>query len=223
MPHTLPQRMYLLSYTVEKEKFETNNLQFRGQKLRAAALVELILAGLISIAPAKREKVVRSASPSPSDSFLAEVWHETTPEKPTSWLDLVHLRAHTAESAVREQLVTLGDITLDEKSRKKLSLLSQHQVTVMHPEHVLALREKSRETVTLGLDPATIPFEDVAMTVLATESDVGHHIFSRSEARTHKKTIKAYGEHFDAIVPGLRKAVQTSMAALRPTGGGWGS
>lgn len=221
MLDTLPQRLYLLSYTVEKEKFEANNLQFRGQKLRVAALVELVDAGLVSVVPGK-EKVVREAVSAPGDPFLADVWNEVKP-KPQHWLNLVHLRAHTAESAVREQLLEQGEIALGEKTKKKLSLLSQHQVTVNHPDHVLALREKSQEPILKGLDPADIPLDDLALTVLATESDYSHHLFSRSEARAHKKEIKAYGEQFDKRIPGLRKALQASMAALRPTGGGWGS
>lgn len=42
MHMTLPQRMYLLMYTVDKKKFEVQNLQFRGQKVRAAALAQLL-------------------------------------------------------------------------------------------------------------------------------------------------------------------------------------
>jgi len=223
MLDTLPQRMYLLSYTVDKERFEVGNLQFRGQKLRAAALVDLVAAGLVTVIPGKKETVVRSTTAPPEDSFLAEVWHEAPPDDPQSWLDLVHARAHTAESSVREQLHELGEITIGDENRKKLAMLSQHQVAVNHPEHALALQDKAREPILRGLDPAEIPLRDLAMTVLATEADYQHHIFTRGDARTHKKAIKAYGAYFDTAVPGLRKAVQTSMAVLRPSGGGWGS
>lgn len=41
MPTTLAQKLYLLCYTVKKEKFQLDNIQGRGQLLRAGAMTEL--------------------------------------------------------------------------------------------------------------------------------------------------------------------------------------
>lgn len=41
MPTTLAQKLYMLCYTVEKEKFQLDNIQGRGQLLRAGAMTEL--------------------------------------------------------------------------------------------------------------------------------------------------------------------------------------
>ncbi|MEU6761668.1 GPP34 family phosphoprotein [Streptomyces sp. NPDC046853] len=68
---TLPESLYLLCYTVDKGKFELTNLQGRGQLLRAAALTQLTLDGLLG---AEGGKVVRLPGGPPGEPFLAEVW-----------------------------------------------------------------------------------------------------------------------------------------------------
>lgn len=47
MPTTLAQKLYLLCYTVKKEKFQLDNIQGRGQLLRAGAMTELARNGLL--------------------------------------------------------------------------------------------------------------------------------------------------------------------------------
>ncbi|MFI7102300.1 GPP34 family phosphoprotein [Streptomyces sp. NPDC050161] len=63
MNQTLPQQLYLLCCTVEEGKFEVVNLQGRGQLLRAAALTELPLDGLLTT---DGGKVARRAAKPPS-------------------------------------------------------------------------------------------------------------------------------------------------------------
>lgn len=223
MTMTLPQRMYLLMYTVEKEKFEVQNLQFRGQKVRAAALAQLFDGKFLALREGKRSpKVVRQVSGAPDDPFLGEVWGQCPSDDPKSWLDLLHPYAHTAEASVREQLADAGTITIPPvKGLKKLSLLSQHEVTVTSPESVLAIRQEVRDPVLNGVRPQTLPLADLAMTALAEESDL-YHVFSREERKAHKSLLKEYGQCFDEAIPGLRHALRTSIQVLRPSGGGWG-
>ncbi|MET9254168.1 GPP34 family phosphoprotein [Streptomyces sp. NPDC048182] len=222
MPTSLPQKLYLLAYTVEKEKFEVHNLQFRGQRLRVAALAELVADGALAVEPGKNPKAVRRGDAPPGDAFLAEVWGQTSPEKPKSWLDLVHATAHSAESSVRAQLAESGEIELPEvKGLKRLSPLAQHEVTVLRSADVTAVRDEAREPVLRDTDPAVLSPQGLALTVIAAEQDL-HHLFGRDERRAHKKTIKAFEERFDTAFPGLRLALQTSINLLRPSGGGWG-
>ncbi|GAA2614469.1 GOLPH3/VPS74 family protein [Streptomyces axinellae] len=223
MTKTLPQRMYLLMYNVDTEKFETHNLQFRGQKVRAAALAQLVGGGLVGLREGKRRsRAARKVSGAPDDSFLAEVWRQIPSEDPKDWLDLLHPYAHTAESSVREQLTDAGVIAIPPvKGLKRLSLLSQHEVRVNRPADVLAIRQEVRGPVLGGVKPESLPFEDLAMTAIAEESDL-YHVFSREERREYKSALKEYGECFDGQVPGLRHALRTSIQVLRPSGGGWG-
>lgn len=111
--------------------------------------------------------------------------------------------------------------SLDDQSNglKKLSLLAQHEVRVNRPETVLAICEQVREPILRGLELADLPLDDLAMTALATESDL-YHVFSREERREHKKVLKAFDRHFDETTSGLRHAL--SFHPGPPSGGGWG-
>ena len=222
---TLPQRMYLLMYTVDKGKFETQNLQFRGQKIRTAALAQLVGGGFVGLREGKRHsRAVRetTGTGAPEDSFLAEVWHRIPSDAPEKWLDLLHPFAHTAESSVRGQLADAGVITIPPtKGLKRLSPLSQHEVRVERPDDVRALRQEVRDPVLRGSAPESLPLDDLAMTAIAAESDL-YHVFSREERREHKAALKEHARCFDERIPGLRHALRTSVQVLRPSGGGWG-
>ncbi|WP_327350481.1 GOLPH3/VPS74 family protein [Streptomyces sp. NBC_01304] len=214
---TLPQRLYLLSYTVDKGKFEAVDLQGRGQLLRAGALAELTFEGLLA---AEDGKVLRRdiGSP-PADTFLAEVWRDLPDEKPKNWLQYVHNKATTAEEPVRDQLAAAGLITLPGK--RTLSPIASHQVTVNDPQQVLDLQETVRRTVAAGLDPAAAAADELAMAVLPVQCEMTS-VLSWKQMREHKQALGALAERFDALVPGLRKATRDSFLVTRGVGGGWG-
>ncbi|MET9558329.1 GPP34 family phosphoprotein [Streptomyces sp. NPDC006645] len=214
---TLPQRMYLLCYTVEKEKFEAVNLQGRGQLVRAAALTELTFDGMLAT---QGKKVFRRPVKEPADQFLAEVWRDIPAEKPKSWLQYVHNKSTTAEEPVRDQLAAAGVITPSGK-RSLLSPTAAHQVTVNDPRQVLALRETARKAVLQGADPAAVPADEVAMAVLPVECETVS-VFTGKEMKEHKRTLKEFAAHFDTLVPGLRTALRDSFLVVRGVGGGWG-
>lgn len=217
MDPTLPQRLYLLCYTVDKGKFELTNLQGRGQLLRAAALTELALDGLLG---SEGEKVIRSSIEPPGDPFLTEVWRDVSAEKPKSWLPLVHNKAHMAETPVRAQLEAAGAITVSHE--KRLKLLAVSRVTVNDPQEVLALQEKVRDAVLRAPDPAAIPMDELTMAVFAAEVEVTS-VFSGAERGEHKHALRTLAAHFDTLVPGLRGALRSSYLSSRAVGGGWGA
>lgn len=214
---TLPQKLYLLCYTVDRAKFKTTDLQGRGQLLRAGALAELARGGAIGT---EGKKVIRSAVEPPADSFLTSVWSDLPTEKPKGWLQYVHNKAHRAEKAVREQLVAAGAVTLPAK--RSLSPLSAHHVAVTDQRHVLDLQATVRDAVLGGLEPAAVPREAAAMAVLAVECEVTS-VFTGKERREHKQRLKALAAHFDELVPGLRPALRDSYLSSRGVGGGWGA
>ncbi|MFJ9085734.1 GPP34 family phosphoprotein [Streptomyces sp. NPDC102384] len=217
---SLPQRMYLLSYTVDKEKFEAVNLQGRGQLLRAAALAELIFTGLLTT---QKEKVVQRAAEPPGDPFLQDVWRDipAPAEKPKNWLQFVHNRATTSEEPVRDQLIAAGLISPPAR-RSLLSPIAAHQVTVNDPQQVLELQGTARRSVLGGSDPATVPVDELAMAVLPVECEMVS-VFGWKEVREHKHALKTYAQQFDTLAPGLRKALRDSFLVVRGVGGGWGS
>ncbi|MGW6057640.1 GOLPH3/VPS74 family protein [Streptomyces sp. NPDC055189] len=217
MDLTLPQSLYLLCYTVDKGKFELTNLQGRGQLLRAAALTQLTLDGLLG---AEGGKVVRLPAGPPGESFLAEVWSDVPEEKPKRWLQFVHNKAHTAEKPIRRQLAETGAITVQHE--KRLGLVGVDRITVNEPQQVLALQERVRNAVFSGFDPSTIPTDELTMAVFAVEVEVTT-VFSGKERREHKQALKALAAQYDKAVPGLRKALRDSYLASRAVGGGWGA
>ncbi|MPY58552.1 GPP34 family phosphoprotein [Streptomyces spongiae] len=215
MTLTLPQQLYLLCYTVDKAKFQLDNLQGRGQLLRAGALTELARDGLLS---ARGGKVVRKPGKAPDDSFTAAVWGDLPDSKPKGWLQFVHNKAHTAETPVRDQLSAAGEVAVSRG--KVIALFPANRVTVAHPDKVRVLQEQVRATVLNGADPASIPLEELAMAVFAAELEVTC-VWSRGELRTHKRALKALATRFDESVPGLRKALRNSYLSSRAVGGGW--
>lgn len=214
---TLPQQLYLLCYTVDKDKFEATNLQGRGQLLRAGAMAELASARLLS---AEDGKVVQLPAKPPGDPFLAEVWHDLPTEKPKRWLNYLHNKADTAERPVRDQLDAAGVITAP-RERRLWPLLASHYVTVHNPGEVKALQEKVRNITLLAPDPAEVSLDELTMAVFTSECEVTT-LLSNKERREHKQARKALAARFDGIVPGLRAALRDSFLASRGVGGGWG-
>ncbi|MFE8910500.1 GPP34 family phosphoprotein [Streptomyces globisporus] len=214
VPTTLAQKLYLLCYTVKKEKFQLDNIQGRGQLLRAGAMTELARDGLLD---ATGGKVQRLAGNPPEDPFTASVWYDLPDDGPKGWLKFLHDKAHTAETPVRDQLLASGDVAI--KREKKLGLVSTSRVTVVHPDLVHALQDRVRATVLDGA-PGDDLTDELAMAVLAVELELAS-VWSKEERRTHKSALKAQAARFDAFVPGLRKALRDSYLASRAVGGGW--
>lgn len=212
----LPQRLYLLCYTVDKGKFEIDNLQGRGQLLRAGAMVELARTGSLGT---EGRKVVRLGAEPERDPFLVQVWSDL-PEKPKRWLHFLHAKAHAAERPVRDLLAEAGALTLPEK--RGLSPLGSHHVTVDDPQQVAVLQKRARDAAFSGADPTDLPLDELAMAVLPVECETSS-VFTKEERREHREGLKALAAHFDQAVPGLRKALRNSFLSSRGTGGGWGN
>ncbi|MGA5224833.1 GOLPH3/VPS74 family protein [Streptomyces koyangensis] len=214
MPTTLAQKLYLLCYTVKKEKFQLDNIQGRGQLLRAGAMTELARNGLLD---ATGGKVRRLSGNPPEDPFAESVWYDLPEDKPKGWLKFLHNKAHTAETPVRAQLLASGDVAIER--HKKLAVVSTNKVTVVHPDLVHALQDRVRAIVLDGA-PADDLTDELAMAVLAVELELTS-VWSKEDRRTHKSALKAQAARFDAFVPGLRKALRDSYLASRAVGGGW--
>lgn len=214
MDPTLPQRLYLLTYTVEKGRFEVVDLQGRGQLLRAGALAELAFGGLLAT---EGGKVHRMVTEPPADPFLREVWSDLPVKKPKGWLQFVYPTAHMAEAPVTEQLAGAGAIRRPEGRHRGLG--SYHRTTVTDPDQVLALQEAVRNAV--RADQAAVPEDVLALVVLAVECEVTT-VFSHKELREHKQALKALAARFDKLVPGLRRALRDAFLVSRGAGAGYG-
>ncbi|RDD85310.1 GPP34 family phosphoprotein [Streptomyces parvulus] len=206
---TLPQRMYLLCYTVEAGKFEDANLLGRGLLLRAAAMAELSRTGLLAT---HKKKVTRLPAAAPHDDFLAEVFYDIPAGKPSGWLQYVHDKTVEAEEAVRNQLIKADAVTLSK--RRLLGAFSSRAETVTDPQYVLHLRTTARSAVMSDTAPAAVAVDQLTTAVFLAECETTS-VFTRKETRQHRRTLKAYAERFDTLVPGLRPALRDSFLVTR--------
>lgn len=209
MDPTLPQRVYLLSYDADKQRFDPVSTAYRGQLLRAAALAELTIAGLVGD---RNGKAVRNAGPPPDDPFLAAVLGDVPRDTPRHRLGLLQHGMLRADAAVREPLARAGTITV--RRSRVLGLIPVTNVTVDRPERVLALRERTRAALFAGGDPAAVPVEDAAAAAIAVAGGVTT-VFTLAELRHHKPRVTALNAHVDAAAPGVLKAVRLAVAATR--------
>ncbi|MFD5248271.1 GPP34 family phosphoprotein [Amycolatopsis sp. NPDC058340] len=212
---TLPQRMYLLGYDTERNRLDPASAVVRGSLLRAAAVAELILAGLLTDRDGRAERTA-AARPAPGDPFLAKVLEDAPGAKPRRWITVVDRDWHKAEDIVRDQLAAAGTITVGK--HRAMGIFPVRDITLADPPQADALRERVRDVVLSGRDPAAAPIEDAVLAVLSAEGDV-HTVFSAKENRAHRNAIKALSAHVDTVLPGLRKAVRYSVAARRSVSG----
>jgi len=207
MALTLPQRLYLLSYDIDKNRFDPLSAAYRGQLLRSAALVELTIGGHLRV---RNGTATRTVVRPPADTFLAEVLADVSPAKPTHWIHAVLDRTGKAGSTVRDQLAADGSITVSRG--RVLRVFPVRRITLDHPEQVRLLRERTRDAVLAGRDPETVPVEDAALAVIAADGDVWT-VFDPAERVDRRAAFDALRERVDAVVPGLRLAILTTIMA----------
>ncbi len=215
MNHSLPQRMYLLGYDTAKNRLDPASVPVRGSLLRAAAVAELVIGGLLLDRDGKAGRTA-AAGLTPEDPFLARVLDDAPGEKPRRWFSVVERDWHKAEGIVRDQLTDAGVISVEK--HRALGLFPVRDITLAEPQEVDALRERVRHAVVSGLDPATVAIEDAVLAMLSVEGDV-YTVFGAKEQRAYKSAIRALADHVDTVLPGLRKAARYSLAARRSAGG----
>lgn len=209
MHPTLPQRIYLLSYDADRGRFDPLSTAYRGQLLRAAALAELTITGLVGD---RDGKAVRNAGAPPADPFLAEVLADVPRDRPRGRLGLLQRGMIRAESAVREPLARAGTITVTR--RRVLGLIPAGKVTVDRPDEVRELRERARAALFAGGDPAAAPIEDAAAAAIAVAGDM-LTVFGLAERRRYPAEIASLNARVDAAAPGILRAVHLAVAATR--------
>lgn len=211
MTESLPQRMYLLGYDTEKNRLDPTSALVRGTLLRAAAVAELVIAGLLADRDGKAARTA-AAGLTPGDLFLAKVLEDAPEDKPRRWFALIDRDWHKAENLVRDQLAASGTIRVGK--RRALGIFPVHDITLTEPHQARALREPIRDVVLSGEDPAAVPIENAVLAMLSYEGDV-RTVFTSKENRANRKAVKALAAHVDTVLPGLRKAVRYSVAARR--------
>jgi hypothetical protein len=209
MEPTLPQSLYLLSQDVDRGRPDPVSTAYRGSLLRAAALTQLLLDGLIRDRGGRAE---RDPLRTPGDPFLAEVLAGLSPKEPAHMVNAVPDRDWTAEDAVREQLVANGSVTVERD--RVLGVIPRSRVVLSRPDEVRLLRDRVRDAVLAGPGPQTAPVGDVALAAIAVDGDVWT-VFSTKERHEHRARFRALHERFEAEVPGMRNALLAAVVNRR--------
>jgi hypothetical protein len=207
----LPHLMYLLSYEPAKDRMDINSAVVRGPLLRAAAVADLCLTGLLEERDGRAARMDASV-PAALDPFLREVLDDVPPDRPRPWSGLVDQHWHKAEGTARDQLAAAGVITVER--RRILRMFPSTRIQVADLEAVRVVRDRVREPVIGGADPAAVPIEDAALGVLAMDGHVAT-VFWRRELRANRSRARALTDRVDRELPGLRKALAWSIAARR--------
>ncbi|GIJ46196.1 hypothetical protein Val02_30820 [Virgisporangium aliadipatigenens] len=212
MNRPLPQRMYLLGCAVDGDRPVIAAARFRGELMRAAALAELSLRGLVTY---RRGKAAGVPGTSVDDPFLASVLRYAPADRPRRWVSLISHDAHTAEAFVRGQLAEAGAVSVDPRNP-----LQGAEVLVRDREAVRGLRNEVRDAVIGGRDVAELPVDRLLTAVLAAEAEVDT-VLTLSERWTHRKRLKSLAAHVEPVAPGLTIALRTANATARSYNGGW--
>lgn len=208
---TLPERLYLLSWDRERTRFTGSGE--RDLLLRAAALAELLLAGLLEDENG-RAVVVAGAKP-PTDTFLAEVFAQVgASARRKKWESWVNHRAGRAKRAVRDQLAAGRWVKVEQ--RRLLGVFPADRVTARDPRAVHRLTDAAVAALRAPrID--TVPDADAASAALAAAAGL-RTVVSRKEARERKARITALGERIAPVPTALRKAISGRHAATAAAG-----
>jgi hypothetical protein len=205
---TLPQRLYLLGYDPDHDRFDPVSAPYRAQLLGAAALADLAVGGWLH---PRGGAAVRAVAPPPEDPLLSRVLDLVSPHGTSPWITTLHRAAAAgAEAAVRDGLAVLGEVAVDRG--RWLGVVPTRTVTPTRPERLGRLRERTRGAVLAGRDAADVPLEDAALITLAADGDVWT-VLTAAERHRHRAALTPFLDRFDAEVPGLSLVVRTAVMA----------
>ncbi|TDB70817.1 GPP34 family phosphoprotein [Micromonospora sp. KC723] len=200
VPHSLPQRIFLLAYNPDKGKVGLGaNL---GPLLRAAALADLYLGGHLTDERGRAAIDVRHPC---RDPVLDALLNEIAGSKPHTWQSWIGHRQRATFRALRQQLNDGGWVHL--QSDKILGLFPTTKVTMRDPRVRKELLGRVNTTLTRpigSIDPA-----DAALVAIIAAGDLTL-VLDRKTQRANKQRIQELTKLSGPIGPALYKAIQAA-------------
>jgi len=196
VPESLPARMFLLAYDLNKKRM-TGRSQL-GYVLRGAALTELYLDGRLGEKDNKPRTETNGDDPY---GLLAQI----SASRPRSWQYWVRKEHRAIVRTVREELARGGWIRVE--PRRVLGLFPATRVTVRDPRVVKSLWGGASSALR-GRPVAHVNSLDAAAVALAAAGDL-RTVLPRGDRRRHKQRI----EELTARTGPVPKAVRKVMAA----------
>jgi len=200
LPESLPARLYLLACDAEKNRVTAQSQL--GLVLRAAALVDLYLAGLVTDENGK-VRAVGDRRPT-GDPLLDELLRQIAEHQPQprSWHGWI-ARGQPAVRTVRMQLEAGCCIRVERRMLRpdRVELLDRSAVQQYADE----LRGELRQHA------SGIEARSAAVLALAARGEIAT-VISRSERREHRQYLDELAVHTGPIADALRKAWRTKKA-----------
>ncbi|WP_250292320.1 GOLPH3/VPS74 family protein [Frankia sp. CiP1_Cm_nod1] len=211
LPESLPARLYLASYDIDRQRL-TGRL-YLGYLLRAAALTDLFLTGHLSDVKGRARVIPPSAATGrvrDVDPLLAGILKQITgSSRPRSWQYWIRREARPAVRAVRDQLETAGWIRVE--PRRILHLFPADAITVRDPRVVRELHANAGRVVHDGVPPARVDPYDAAVVALAAAAQL-RTVLTRAQQREHRARIAQLAEICGPPPIALRKVIVAAQA-----------
>ncbi|EFC81841.1 GPP34 family phosphoprotein [Parafrankia sp. EUN1f] len=179
LPTSLPAKLYLLAYNLEKDQMYANRRL--GRALRAAALVELEIDGwlidddgLARVAadppPGRQEPTPRGGVGRP-DPLVAAVYRQiSAAPAPRAWADWIVHEHRSAVVETRDDLESAGWLRV--ARGRPLSLIPTSAVVLVDRPRVRELNRAAGQVLRGEVAPAVAPADLVALVALAAAGDV---------------------------------------------------
>jgi hypothetical protein len=211
LPDTLPAKIYLLAYDVERQRVRGRNLAL---VVRGALMAELSLRGCVT---EENGAVRASGSRRTGDPVLDEALRTMGDDRARSWRSWLRRSARPTLAAVRRQLVSTGLIRTE--PTRVLGIFPRTQVTVTDPAQVAALRDSVRDAV-LGNGPVSrVSTTDATLIALVAVGELGT-VLSGKERRQRSDRIAEFTERGGDAIPALKRVIRQIKAARAAASGG---
>jgi len=200
LPESLPSRLYLLACDTEKNRVTAQSQL--GLVLRAAALADLYLAGLVTDENGK-VRAVGDRRPT-GDPLLDELLQQIAEHQPQrrSWHGWI-VRGQPAVRTVRTQLEAGCCIRVERR------MLLPDRVELLDRSAVQQYADELRGE--LRRHASRIEARSAAVLALAARGEIAT-VISRSERREHRQYLDELAVHTGPIADALRKAWRTKKA-----------
>lgn len=209
LPESLPARLYLLACDRATGRVVARDLI--GYALRAAALLDLVLAGALTGDP---QRPVAATVPV-ADGFEAEVHAEIAAGRPGTWSRWVQRHSRQARTAVRDQLVAAGWLTV--RRDRVLGLWPVERVEVRDAAGHQAFLAGTRQLVRGATPVSRIARRDAALVSLAAAAEL-RTVVSRTERREYQQRIAELAARTGPAAAALRNVIR--QVRMQRSGGG---
>ncbi|GAA3959228.1 GPP34 family phosphoprotein [Actinomadura viridis] len=207
IPETLPARMFLLAYDLNKKRLALSGGTL-GYLLRAAALTELYLDGRLD------EERRRPTPGTPGEDPYGLV-AQISASRPRSWQYWVRKDGRAMVRTVRQELADGGWIRV--RHRRRLGLFPHDEITVRDPRVVKTLWGGASSALR-GRPVAHVNSYDAAAVALAAAGEL-KTVLPAPDRRRHKRRIEELTARSGPAAPAARKVIRATQYSAAASGG----